>query len=264
MDNWEKLETSAEDLATEPALTAEEVEEIVQRRAQNRRSRLAAPLGFVLILLAVVGLLAIVDLAITGIQSLDKTDEIAAEAFDFLEPVLVQAPSSLESVKDNERDDLILSAIWRVLDDERIRQLQEHTTDGQYLLDEHGRYIIPIEDIEAAYTALFGQKAKPYHHTIGTAELDALITEYSAEDDCYYVPTAVAASLYHNILIDADKSGDTLTLVIGFVPTMDLVYDDRGEIVEPDKEAAVYAQAFTLTIVDEKKNEFALKSITDQ
>ncbi len=264
MNDWEKLETSAEDLATEPVLTAEEVEEIIQRRARSRRSKLAAPLGFVLILLAAIGLLALVDLTISGIRSLDKTDKLAAEAFDFLEPVLVQAPSSLESVKDNERDDLMLAAIWRVLDDERIRQLQEHTTEGQYVLDEHGRYMIPVEDVETAYATLFGQKAKPFHHNIGTAESETLITEYNGEEGYYYVPTALAASLYHNILIDANKKGNTLSLVIGFVPTMDLVYDDRGEIVEPDAQDAVYQQVFEVTILDQKNYEFALKSITDK
>lgn len=264
MNDWEKLETSAEDLATEPVFTAEEVEEIVQRRARTRRSKLAAPLGFVLILLATIGLFTLVDLTIDGIRSLNKTDELAEKAFDFLEPVLVQAPASLESVKDNERDDLLLSAIWQVLDDERIRQLQEHTTDGQYLLDENGRYILPIEDVNAAYATLFGEKAEPYHHTIGSPDAPALLTEYDGEAGCYYVPTSMAASLYYNILIDADKNGDTLSLVIGFVPTMDVAYDDNGEIIEPEADAAVYQQVFTVTIINKDTGEFALKSITDQ
>ena len=264
MENWEKLETSAEDLATEPVLTAEEVEEIVQRRARNRRSRVAAPLGFVLILLAAIGFLTIVDLAIGGFRSLNKTDELADEAMAFLEPVLMQAPASLESVKDNERDELILSSIWRVLEDERIRQLQEHTTEGQYLLDDYGRYIIPIETVNDAYATLFGKKAKPYHHDIGSADMDAIIVEYDRDNACYYVPATVTASLYHHILLDAKKRGDTLSLVIGFVPTLDLQYDDRGEIIPPTEEDAVYSQVFEVTVVDAEKGQFALKSITDQ
>lgn len=263
MDNWEKLETSAEDLATEPILTAEEVEEIVQQRAHKRRSRLAAPLGFALILMAAIGFLTIIDLAIGGIRSLDKTDELADEAMIFLEPVLMQAPASLESVKDNERDDLILSSIWRVLEDERIRQLQEHTTEGQYPLDDYGRYIIPLEKINEAYAELFGEKAKPFHHNIGSTDTDAMITEYSRDYACYYVPATMTASLYHHILLDAKKRSDTLSLTIGFVPTLDLEYDDRGEIIPPTEDNAVYIQVFEVTIVDAENEQFALKSITD-
>ena len=264
MENWEKLETSAEDLATEPEFTAEEVEEIVQRRAHARKSRVAAPFGFTLLLLAAIGVFAIVDMIVGWLVGLGNIDAVTADATRFLKPVLVQAPSSLDSVEDNERDDLILSAIWRVLENERVRQLQQHTTDGRYPLDDYGRTRLPIENVDAAYAALFGADAKPYHHTIGESETPALVTEYSKDEGCYYVPSAATTSLYHTIVIDSSKKGDTLSIEIGFVSTMDLQYDDQGEIIEPDPAAAVYTQIYAVEIVDADEKQFALLSITDQ
>ncbi len=264
MNDWEKLETSAEDLATEPIFTAEEVEEIVQRRAHTRRSKLAAPLGFILLLLSAIGVFAIVDLAIGLIAGIGNIDEVSVAATDFLKPILVQAPASLDSTDDNERDDLIMAAIWRVVEDERIRQLQQHTTDGRYPVDEYGRYRLPIDNVNAAYATLFGDDAKPHHHSIGEAENKALITQYDKKDGCYYVPSTAASSLYHTILIDASRKGNVLSLEIGFVPTMDLSYDDQGRLIEPEPSAAVYRQVYAVKVLDEDKGKFALQSITDK
>lgn len=264
MDNWEKLETSAEDLATAPEFTAEEVEEIVQRRAHTRKSRIAAPFGFTLLLFAAIGVFAIVDFIVGLLIGIGNIDTLTQDAANFLKPVLVQAPASLDSVADNERDDLVMSAIWRVLEDERVRQLQQHTTDARYPTDDYGRTRLPLENVDAAYATLFGKDAKPYHHSIGESENPALVTEYNEDEECYFVPSSLSSSLYHTIVIDASKKGDALSLEIGFVPTMDLQYDDQGEIIEPDPATAVYVQTYAVDIVDADEKQFALISITDK
>lgn len=262
MDNWEKLETSAEDLATEPEFTAEEVEEIVGRRAHQRKSKMAAPFGFILLLLAAIGVFAVGDFLVGLFIGIGNIDAVTDQAAHFLQPVLAQAPASLESVEDNERDDLVMAAIWRVLEDERVRQLQQHTTDNRYVFDEHGRVRLPIENVNAAYATLFGEDAVPYHHTVGESEVPALVTEYNEEDACYYVPSSTASSLYHTIVIDADKKGNKLSLEIGFVPTMDLQYNEWGERIEPKPADAVYRQVYTVQLLGDDR--FALLSVKDK
>ena len=264
MENWEKLETSAEDLATAPEFTAEEVEEIVQRRAHQRRSKAAAPFGFVLLLLAAIGVFAVADFGIGLFIGIGNIDAVTTDAANFLKPVLVQAPASLDSVGDNERDDLMLSAVWRVLEDERIRQLQQHTTDSRYPLDEHGRIRLPLDTVNAAYAALFGADAVPYHHSIGESEITALNVTYDKEEECYYVPSTMATSLYHTVVTASSKKKDTLSLEIAFIPTMDLQYDDQGELIEPDLSLAVYRQVYKVKIIDADEKQFALVSITDK
>ena len=265
MSDWERLETAQEETATAPAFTAEEVDEIVQMRGHTRKNKWAAPLGFLLLLLAAVGLFSMISHAVEYLTDTEHNKAVATAALKFLEPVTVQAPAAFDTIDDvRERDDLLLAAIDAVLQGDAVRQLQAHTAESAYPLDENGRYRIDAVDVEQAYAALFGQEAVPVHHTVGESENAAAITEYSEEERCYYVPTARTVSLYYTIPVKATLKKDTLTLTVGFVPLGNLRYDWHGDVIPPDEKAVTEKQVYTLAVHNADSGDFTLLSIRDE
>lgn len=230
------------------------------RGRRRGRYRFAAPFGFCVLLLAAVGLVSLVVLGIRGIQHSQDDTPLRTELSDFLSPVMQYNPQAFSDVNDTKQDALLLSAIWRVTDAERIREKRENTTVCSYQMDEMGRMLIPVSEIEESYATLFGPDAVPYHHNIG--DEGSFTFEYDKENGYYHVPLVSSPSTYVPVIDTLKKKGDTVVVRVGYVLSSKVGIDEKGNTVEPTADMADYFQDYTVKRVGETG--WMLTSIADE
>lgn len=203
----------------------------------------AAPLGMLISLLAVVGVVA---LAVAGIGALRRSADTSAleeELYYFLEPVLVYTPAAFEDVATAEEQDVFLNAAaYRVMLAEQIRMLRENDETTRYAVDDNGRLAVPVTEIDASYDALFGTAAPLTHRSLEDSGLT-----YSEADGYYYVPFEVANTGYRVVVDTVKRKGNTYRVRVGYVLNTDIRLDEYGNEIKPTPDMATHYQTYTLT-----------------
>lgn len=229
----------------------------------RRRGRLryAAPLGLVMILLALVG---VISLAVTGVRAIQRAQDDTAlktELYDFLRPLLANYPvSAFTDANENEQDVLVLSAIWKITEKERIRMLREDDEISQYPIDDLGRMILPASEVADAYHSLFGPNANPLlKETYGGDPGGSFTYEYIDSEQAFHVPTSIDSN-YVAVIDTLKKKGNRYTLRIGYVNSQNIGVDDKGELVSATPDMAESRQDYVL---EKNGDAWMLVSVTD-
>ena len=223
-------------------------------RANRRRGRHkgAAWLGFFVLLLAFLLLASAVFLIVRGLVSRQRQKDLEQQVHDFIYPLMLQAPAPFDTAEGEQQDALILSALWRITQEENARLRQRAGTSPRYETDELGRWSVPISEVSAAYAALFGA-AQPYLHTVGDpGTADAY--EYSLSRNCYYVPPGGDVhSAYVPVLGRVVQNEGFITAQVGYVRSDESAQKqaDDGAAAAPTIEQAVYTQLYTITETDD-------------
>ena len=219
-------------------------ESVTAPKKRRGRIRYAAPLGFLVLLFAVIGVFSVISGLIGLIVRLNDDTALRQDLFDFLNPVMQFCPSDFDSETAGEQDTLLLSSIYRVTEAERIRQLREKDEDCLYSLDETGwRMQIPQSVIADSYTALFGDIV-PTHRTVGEVE-------YVTEKQQYLVPLSINTSGYTPVLGNIRKRGETYTVQVAYVANSDVQVDERGQTIAPSFDMGQYTQVYTVQKTDD-------------
>ena len=220
----------------------------VTRRYNKRGKRrgkyaYAAPLGMLISLLALVGVIALVVSGINAIRRSADTSALEEELYYFLEPVLVYTPAAFEDIDTAEEQDVFLNAAaYRVMLAEQIRMLREGDETTQYAVDDNGRLAVPVKEIDASYDALFGTAAPLTHRSLGDSGL-----LYSEADGYYYVPFEVANTGYRVVVDTVKRKGNTYLVRVGYVLNTDILLDEHGNEIKPTADMATHYQTYTRT-----------------
>lgn len=217
----------------------------------------AAPLGFFISLLAVVGVVAILWLGISGIRNAMDVSDMHDQFYYYLEPLMFYTPEPFENAATEEQDAFLNAAAFRVMQNEQIRMLREGDESCLYAVDENGRIAVPVEEVETSYEILFGPKAKLTHRSTEGS------VEYSEADGCYYVPFEIPNTGYRAFMISLDRTFSTYTVRVGFVKNADVKLDEYGNEVPPTEEDATFFQTYTLTRDKENKT-FYVRSCVNE
>ena len=198
-------------------------------------------------------------------------EELRTEMEDFLEPVLVYDLPSFSSVSEAGSnsllsDDLLLSAIWPITRREVVRQQQAQIAGESYTspypVDDLGRMMVPVSEVDASYAALFGADAIPQHHTIGDNEENAYAAYlYDPDAACYHVPAYFQSSQYETFLDTIRRKGDTITVRVGYVEAISIGIDDKGD---PLPLTADMADHFALFTVEKTEDGYRLVSVEQE
>ena len=91
----------------------------------------------------IVGLAAfgLVSLVFAGVKAIERARDDTAlrqELYDFLLPVMRHNPEPFTDVNETRQDALLLAAIWRVTEAERIRLLKDESGISSYPIDDLG------------------------------------------------------------------------------------------------------------------------------
>lgn len=208
------------------------------------RHRLAAPLGFMVIILALVG---IVSLVVSGWGMIKKaTDDtpLKEDMAAFLEPVMLQNPAPFTSVKQAASNpSCVKAALWQVTETERIRMRQKKE-DTRFQSDDSGRVLLSEKEVAEAFQALFGSDISP-DTSLFSQKGDAFSVWYDKDKKQYHVP-AFTASLYQPVIGSIKKDGDTFLVKVGYVAQADMAVDEQGNDISPTLEDASLFQQFTV------------------
>ncbi len=226
-----------------------------KRKRRRGRVRYAAPLGFLVLLFALIGVISTIIGAVDLVKTWSDDTPLKEELSLFLDPVMQMCPPPFEDAGDTEdQDTLMMAAIYDIAETERIRQLREKDDTCLYELEETmWRMIVPQADVESSFAVLFGAETIREHKTVGEAE-------YDAAAQCYYVPLTLSTSGYVPVLDTVKKSGDVYTVRVAYVSNADVQVDERGNAIAPTADMSKYAQHFTV-----QKNEddsWTLLSVT--
>lgn len=232
-----------------PTVAEQESEPVLDKRhnvtgVHRGRYRLAAWIGLVVMLFAIIGVISVVILGIRLIRNATDHTDLMNELHDFAYPITYYQPTAFDELDEADSDKLLLAAVYKVSKAEEVRQLRENTGEFNYELDDEARLLIPTSEITEAYKTLFGEDATPVFNTIGSDSQTYAQFAYDEENDCMHVPWIYSASssLYVTVADDIELRSDTARVRIGYVLETALGYDDFGNRLEPTAGQASYFQ----------------------
>lgn len=194
---------------------------------KRKKSRLAIPIGFITIILAIVGLVTAVKGTVNFIKTKAESSSEKATYEKFLEPVVMFDPDTFDDLTKADKSQLLYSAIWSLLRDE----------DGmnKYAIDQGG-IRVPQTDVEEAFTTLYGSEINPasLHSTVDMSGYDI---SYDSALQAYIIPITGVESAYMPKVVSIEKKGSSVILEVGYINQRAWA-DMNGDTVsapEPDK-----------------------------
>ena len=217
------------------------------RRGKRRgKYGYAAPLGIVVTLLSLLGVVALVMGGISLVKRLTDTTQLEHDLYYFLEPVLVYNPDPFEDITAGEQDAFLNAAAYRVSLAEQVRMLCEEDENCRYAVDDNGRIAVPVEEIKASYNALFGSEAVLTHRSLEENQLT-----FSEADNCYYVPFESANTNYVAVIDTIRRAKGGYAVRVGFVANNDIRLDDHGNEIAPTADMASYYKTYTVKTTED-------------
>lgn len=202
---------------------------------KDLRSRLAAPIGLVVIIFAIIGLISTTVFAVNKIKaSIDKTEQ-KAEFEQFIYPVVMFDPVPFDSIGKADMIMLIQSSLWDTL----INGNRE-----KYQYDDQGLMIVPATDVNMSAAKLFGRDAKLEHQTFG--DVTAMFI-YDEEIRSYRVPVSAIIVQYEPKVTQIVRSGDLYALSVTYVPPASIF-----DVGDAGAHSVVKEMVYTLKKVDKE------------
>lgn len=190
----------------------------------RRRNKAAAPVGALVLLLAVAGLAALIVLGVnmTG-QVLDNSKE--KERYEkVIEPVLMFDPPTFEDVSTLDKFTVLQSALWATMLGEKRET---------YTYDPQGALIVPASDVDVSCAKLFGPQITLEHQAFSSDF--GMAYDYDEANKAYHIPVLSATALYTPRVDEISKSGDIHSLLVGYIPPGTAWNTDlAGNKTEPD------------------------------
>lgn len=218
---------------------------------RRRAHRWAFPLGVILSVLAVVGLVTLVGMLVGGIrqQVLHPKDTLAYE--EFLAKIIVHDPDPFDSVGAVPRGNipqLLDISIWSIL-------RGDDATPGKLPTDDDGNMLLDQAKVEAEYEKLFGA-VPPRHASIEGSDFDFV---YDPDKQVYLVPMTGTLNIYLPRVTNIRKTGGAIELTVDYLAYNDIQLDERGLYKEPVK--AAKTMLITLYAQDDAKHPYRVGAI---
>ncbi len=193
----------------------------------GRRRKGAAPIGAIFILLAAIGLAAVLIFTVSLTKNFIDNKAQKTEFEEMIRPVLMFDPVPFEDPNDLEPATLLQSSMWAaLLGDKR----------GSYQYDELKQLVVPASDLDVNATALFGPTVTLQHQTFGNYDTTFVFDE---ETNTYRVPVVAQTGTYKPRIDKITQQGSEVLLMVGYLPpetlwTADQAQREDGES-QPDK-----------------------------
>lgn len=197
---------------------------MAQQKKRKGNSKLAFPLGLIIILFAVVGVIFAVSSGINGVKNLTDNSEKKLEYQKMLIPVVMFDPGTFDDASAANINQLTVCAVWAVIKDDSIYP-------GKFETDDEGNVMIPAESVTKKFAQLFGTGVTPTH--IGVKGYYDEFS-YNEQNQCYLVTSAGSVPIYTPKVIDITKSSNTTVLTVGYLASEAWAQDASGSFIEPD------------------------------
>lgn len=221
----------AEDLENNVTDLGQDAEDDVKIAESPKRQRLFFGFAVIVVLLAIVGLITCVRLAVTGIHSLVDSTALKNEFTQFILPAVANDISSFGSEAEISNSAKVNCSVWRVL----------LGKDYDFFpRTESGEYLIPEYDVGVACKELFGSGASVAHQSVGYGNARFV---YDESRHVYICGRNLRNLSYAPRISEMTESNGVYTLTVEYLPpSISLVSEDLGIETEPDK-----TMIFTIT-----------------
>ena len=200
-------EQPAEEAPAEVAAPAEKAEEPAQKKPRKKRGkhRYAAPVGGAYILLALIGVIAVIYGAVQLYGKLTDNSKLLRQIERQIQPVMMFDPVPFDNIQDVDNKVLVKTSIWSCMYSDKR---------GSYTYDDNGMILIPVSDVEVAAVKLYGPEVKLTHTSL---DEDGISYTYDAENNVYRVPMMAQGGYYTPMVVDMQKNGDVYEVTVGYV-----------------------------------------------
>ena len=200
-------EQLAEEVPAEAAASAEKAEEPAQKKPRKKRGkhRYAAPVGGAYILLALIGVIAVIYGAVQLYGKLTDNSKLLRQIERQIQPVMMFDPVPFDNIQDVDNKVLVKTSIWSCMYSDKR---------GSYTYDDNGMILIPVSDVEVAAVKLYGPEVKLTHTSL---DEDGISYTYDAENNVYRVPMMAQGGYYTPMVVDMQKNGDVYEVTVGYV-----------------------------------------------
>ena len=200
-------EQLAEEVLAEAAASAENAEEPAQKKPRKKRGkhRYAAPVGGAYILLALIGVIAVIYGAVQLYGKLTDNSKLLRQIERQIQPVMMFDPVPFDNIQDVDNKVLVKTSIWSCMYSDKR---------GSYTYDDNGMILIPVSDVEVAAVKLYGPEVKLTHTSL---DEDGISYTYDAENNVYRVPMMAQGGYYTPMVVDMQKNGDVYEVTVGYV-----------------------------------------------
>ena len=200
-------EQPAEEVPAEAAAPAEKAEEPAQKKPRKKRGkhRYAAPVGGAYILLALIGVIAVIYGAVQLYGKHTDNSKLLRQIERQIQPVMMFDPVPFDNIQDVDNKVLVKTSIWSCMYSDKR---------GSYTYDDNGMILIPVSDVEVAAVKLYGPEVKLTHTSL---DEDGISYTYDAENNVYRVPMMAQGGYYTPMVVDMQKNGDVYEVTVGYV-----------------------------------------------
>lgn len=199
-----------------------------KRKKIKKRTKYTA-FGACVISLALVGVIAVIVLAVnTTVKVLDDSEQ-KAEFEKYLAPVVMFDPVAFESVDKASEKMLLESSLWATL---------MNMDSSKYIYDDMQMLVVNQTDVDASCAKLFGKDVKLNHQSFGETQMNFI---YQAEDKTYHIPVMGVTNMYTPKVEKITKRAGKYILKVGYIaPDSDWTIDPAGS--RPDPEPSKYME----------------------
>ena len=194
---------------------------------RRRKNKAALPIGIIVIVLAVIGLVTVITSAVGFIKA--NRDDAAEKAKyeEWLKPVVMFDPDTFDDINMADKSQLLYSAVWALLQDEN------GMSKYPYSQGETIGILVPQADIEKAFISLYGNEIDiaSLHSSIDMSGYD--IT-YDAAQKSYILPITGVEAAYTPQVISIEKQGTSTILNVGYIGGRAWADIEDGEYTAPE------------------------------
>ncbi|MBR0541237.1 MAG: hypothetical protein IJK26_03415 [Clostridia bacterium] len=196
-----------------------------KKRKKKRAHPWAFPLGLVIALLSLIGLVTVILTGMGTVSYISYKAKNIDEYNKMLIPVVMNDPDMFDDITKADMNQLLDISIWSILK-------SDLSPDDYEYVD--GNMIIPEEDVTAEYTKLFGSDLPPVHATVAGFGYDFV---YNSAEKHYVIPLTGIEPTYTPSVTDVDKKSNTVVLTVAYLASDGWAQSADGSMVapEPDK-----------------------------
>lgn len=212
----------------------------------RRKNRHAAPIGALLLILAVIGLITVAIVSVNLTRSMLDNSKEKANFERMLLPVLMFDPVPFESPQEADPLAILQYSLWSALYSDKRES---------YMYSDNGLLMVPVSDVDVACANLFGSDVKLQHQSFGDLNITYTL---NTEKNVYEIPVAAQVGYYTPKVEKISKKGDTYTLTVGYLPPGNAWTSDlSGNKYEPEPDK------YMLYIMKKVKGGYNLVAIRD-
>ena len=183
--------------------------------------KFAFPVGAVVTILAIIGLITLVSFAVKGIGDAVEKSKKYDEYEKLLTPVVLIDPDTFDDITKADMGQLIEISIWSLLKSDITPDSYESTADG---------IIIPKEKVEEEFVKLFGTEVTPSHATIEGYGVDFV---FDSAKGGYTVPLTGVTPLYTPDVIGKTTLPNSIVLTVACLAGDAWEQGEDGEMKAP-------------------------------